>query len=146
MALHKLRQTWNQYFKASTLYKIDIAVHEIDPAWPIVTPHQAQSGPSTSVPQGPAQEANQPQTAAAATTSAAAAAAANSRSSKVHVNPHFFQKNSVANGQQQLVLCLLFNNVYTSVKIFLFCVVCTLNIEKSLIKHLFIIDKVGIFF
>lgn len=86
LALHKLRQTWNDYFKASTLYKIDLAVHAIDPAWPIVTP-QPHSVASTSA-------ASQPNHTSATTV--------HSRNSKVHVNPHFFQKNSVANGQQQL--------------------------------------------
>uniref|UniRef100_A0A0N5AWT2 CID domain-containing protein n=1 Tax=Syphacia muris TaxID=451379 RepID=A0A0N5AWT2_9BILA len=87
LALHKLRQTWNDYFKASTLYKIDLAVHGIDPAWPIVTPQPHSIASTSTAPQ---------------VNSQATSAAVHSRNSKVHVNPHFFQKNSVTNGQQQL--------------------------------------------
>lgn len=116
MALHKLRQTWNDYFKASTLYKIDLAVHAIDPAWPIVTP-QPHSVASTSA----ASQSNHTTTTAMHT-----------RNSKVHVNPHFFQKNSVANGQQQLVLYL---NLIAYPSYFLLYYYCVHNSELNIIKY-----------
>ncbi|VDM97555.1 unnamed protein product [Thelazia callipaeda] len=79
LALHKLRQTWTGIFQRSTLYKIDLAVNAIDPAWPIVTPQPVHTG---------AASGNRPQ--------AAPAASHNRTSAKVHVNPHFLQKNSTA--------------------------------------------------
>uniref|UniRef100_A0A915B997 CID domain-containing protein n=2 Tax=Parascaris univalens TaxID=6257 RepID=A0A915B997_PARUN len=100
LSLHKLRQTWTGIFQRSTLYKIDLAVHEIDPAWPIVTPlpsNAASATPRAPVPLMQTSEQTQQQQ-----PSLRAA-------SRVHVNPHFFQKSappSVAD-RRQLVLCLI---------------------------------------
>ncbi|VDK75640.1 unnamed protein product [Onchocerca ochengi] len=78
LALHKLRQTWTGIFQRSTLYKIDLAVNAIDPAWPIVTPQPVSTPVSGHRPQPVVMTSHQPRAAA-----------------KVHVNPHFLQKNSV---------------------------------------------------
>ncbi|VDP13207.1 unnamed protein product [Onchocerca flexuosa] len=51
LALHKLRQTWTGIFQRSTLYKIDLAVNAIDPAWPIVTPQPVSTSVSGHRPQ-----------------------------------------------------------------------------------------------
>lgn len=89
LALHRLRQTWAGIFQRSTLYKIDLAVHAIDPAWPIVTPQPTvqrnvvANAPTTSTAASaavPVAQAQQPQP--------------QNRAAKVHVNPHFFQKSS----------------------------------------------------
>uniref|UniRef100_A0A915B7G7 CID domain-containing protein n=4 Tax=Parascaris TaxID=6254 RepID=A0A915B7G7_PARUN len=94
LSLHKLRQTWTGIFQRSTLYKIDLAVHEIDPAWPIVTPlpsNAASATPRAPVPLMQTSEQTQQQQ-----PSLRAA-------SRVHVNPHFFQKSappSVADRRQ----------------------------------------------
>ncbi|VDM14392.1 unnamed protein product [Wuchereria bancrofti] len=79
LALHKLRQTWTGIFQRSTLYKIDLAVNAIDPAWPIVTPQPVNTPVPGSRPQPVVMASHQPRAAA-----------------KVHVNPHFLQKNSVS--------------------------------------------------
>uniref|UniRef100_A0A5S6QJN1 CID domain-containing protein n=1 Tax=Trichuris muris TaxID=70415 RepID=A0A5S6QJN1_TRIMR len=42
-SLFKLRQTWPDIFPASRLYRIDIKVHEIDPAWPLQEPSQLKA-------------------------------------------------------------------------------------------------------
>lgn len=78
LALHKLRQTWTGIFQRSTLYKIDLAVNAIDPAWPIVTPQPVNVPVPGHKPQPVAVTSHQPRAAG-----------------KVHVNPHFLQKNSV---------------------------------------------------
>lgn len=78
MALHKLRQTWTGIFQRSMLYKIDLAVNAIDPAWPIVTPQPVNTSVSGNKPPPVVVTSHQPRAAA-----------------KVHVNPHFLQKNSV---------------------------------------------------
>uniref|UniRef100_A0A915PXY4 CID domain-containing protein n=1 Tax=Setaria digitata TaxID=48799 RepID=A0A915PXY4_9BILA len=78
LALHKLRQTWTGIFQRSTLYKIDLAVNAIDPAWPIVTPQPINTPVPGHRPQSVVLASQQPRAAA-----------------KVHVNPHFLQKNSV---------------------------------------------------
>ncbi|EFO22115.1 hypothetical protein LOAG_06367 [Loa loa] len=77
LALHKLRQTWTGIFQRSTLYKIDLAVNAIDPAWPIVTPQPVNTPVSGHRPEPVVITPHQP------------------RAAKVHVNPHFLQKNSV---------------------------------------------------
>ncbi|VDN31375.1 unnamed protein product [Gongylonema pulchrum] len=81
-ALHKLRQTWTGIFQRSTLYKIDLAVHAIDPAWPVVTPQPISAAAASSAPPQQQQQVSQPQQ-----------QQQHPRASpKVHVNPHFFQK------------------------------------------------------
>ena len=35
MSLFKLRNTWPQYFPTAFLHKLDLAVKELDPNWPI---------------------------------------------------------------------------------------------------------------
>lgn len=78
LALHKLRQTWTGIFQRSTLYKIDLAVNAIDPAWPIVTPQPVNTPLTGHKPQPVGMTSHQLRAAG-----------------KVHVNPHFLQKNSV---------------------------------------------------
>ncbi|KFD66086.1 hypothetical protein M514_00765 [Trichuris suis] len=46
-SLFKLRQTWLDIFPASRLYRIDIKVHEIDPAWPLQEPSQLRTAQNT---------------------------------------------------------------------------------------------------
>ncbi|CDW58143.1 Polyadenylation and cleavage factor 11 [Trichuris trichiura] len=46
-SLFKLRQTWLDIFPASRLYRIDIKVHEIDPAWPLQEPSQLRAAQNT---------------------------------------------------------------------------------------------------
>ncbi|KAH9506480.1 mRNA 3' end processing factor [Dermatophagoides farinae] len=36
LLLYKLRQTWNTFFSADILYRLDVAVKALDPGWPIV--------------------------------------------------------------------------------------------------------------
>lgn len=32
----KLRQTWNEIFPPKKMFSLDVRVHSIDPAWPII--------------------------------------------------------------------------------------------------------------
>ena len=44
--MHKLRLTWNGIFSRSRLYNLDKQVHQLDPAWPIMTSDK-KSRPNT---------------------------------------------------------------------------------------------------
>jgi len=51
--MYELRQTWNDYFRKSTLYQLDVKVQALDPAWPVTAPTPSAGGPplpSTSSP------------------------------------------------------------------------------------------------
>ncbi|CAJ0956983.1 unnamed protein product, partial [Mesorhabditis belari] len=63
-SMYNLRRTWGEIFPKSKLYELDMAVKEIDPAWPIAAGGGAQQAPAQ-----PAQGA-------------------------VHVNPRFIVPNS----------------------------------------------------
>ena len=45
--MYELRQTWNDIFRKSTLYGLDVKVQALDPAWPVTapTPSAAPSAP-----------------------------------------------------------------------------------------------------
>ncbi|MFH4983280.1 hypothetical protein AB6A40_009989 [Gnathostoma spinigerum] len=88
LALHKLRQTWTGIFQRSTLYKIDLAVHQIDPAWPVITPQPSSASLNVG---------NSGPRACAPGTVRPAMSAAPARPS-VHLNPHFFQKTASSAG------------------------------------------------
>ncbi|XP_039265316.2 uncharacterized protein LOC120340977 isoform X1 [Styela clava] len=50
ISLYKLRSTWDSYFPLKTLYKLDVAVNNIDSAWPVKPlPASLQEKPSTSI-------------------------------------------------------------------------------------------------
>uniref|UniRef100_A0A183UVF6 CID domain-containing protein n=1 Tax=Toxocara canis TaxID=6265 RepID=A0A183UVF6_TOXCA len=89
LSLHKLRQTWTGIFQRSTLYRIDLAVHEIDPAWPIVTP-QPSNAPTVPL------SSRAPVPASAIPTSQQQQQQPVRPASRVHVNPHFFNKSTAA--------------------------------------------------
>lgn len=36
--MYELRQTWNEVFRKSTLYRLDVMVQSLDPAWPVTAP------------------------------------------------------------------------------------------------------------
>ncbi|KAH9397336.1 mRNA 3' end processing factor [Tyrophagus putrescentiae] len=40
LLLHKLRTTWNDVFHPEVLHLLDVAVHRLDPGWPVVAPNR----------------------------------------------------------------------------------------------------------
>ncbi|XP_018017984.2 uncharacterized protein LOC108674534 [Hyalella azteca] len=46
--MYELRQTWNDIFRKSTLYGLDVKVQALDPAWPVTAPTPSASVPSQS--------------------------------------------------------------------------------------------------
>ncbi|VDK17429.1 unnamed protein product [Anisakis simplex] len=103
LSLHKLRQTWTGIFQRSTLYKIDLAVNEIDPAWPIMTPQPATATPlstSSSTSASPSTTSSSTSSASVAVTSSSTLTQSQQQQQQqqltrsVHLNPHFFNKHA----------------------------------------------------
>lgn len=82
--MFKLRETWavpgsdgKGYFEMSTLYKIDMNVHALDPAWPIKNPGDRLTTTNN------------------AEKKSTAAAAAKGAAKSIHVNPAFLNVSKI---------------------------------------------------
>ncbi|KAF2355115.1 RNA polymerase II-binding domain [Trinorchestia longiramus] len=51
--MYELRQTWNDIFRKSTLYGLDVKVQALDPAWPVTAPTPSSSAANQSALQPP---------------------------------------------------------------------------------------------
>ena len=109
MSLIKLRNTWNQYFPAKTLYELDVRTQKTDPNWPVVAPPGMSAHRPIVQPVQPAAPSSAPgSTTVTATTATSlissstvatplsAASVSNvSSTQKIHINPKFLQQQQV---------------------------------------------------